>query len=831
MYNYNRNTWASKLVALLRGDARDAVMRLKPEDMGNYEIVKAALLNHFRLDADAYRQKFRTIKKGMEESFCQFLGRLRTCFARWCLAAGKDENNVEDVVDLMLQEQFFNGLTFDYVTEVKRSNPSTAREVAELATKYAAARKAGKDICSGRGNQFERAKKTQGPNIVVDVKSVVSEVGSREGHQSGPFNRGESRGDVKCFKCGKTGHMARHCKQLFRVQAVGCQGFKGRSSEVPTLCGPCARKPFNPRCIVEVNGQPVNALRDTGAEYVFVAKRLIPEEAYTGQTKNIMLADTRCRYTVPVAIIELKSPFVSGQIEVLVMNSPVEDVLIGEFVQRVGSPEWESVPVYAAQVAVGAVTTRGQEKQDRTVETLQVPGIELGLTATELISQQDEDPTLSKARKAVESKECITVRSGKVKFEKKKGILVRKFRDGELSATQVCVPKKLRTRVMSLAHDAPMAGHLATKKTVCRLSPHFYWPGMFGDIRRYCQSCIRCQKTCYKGKIKRVPMVKMPVIGVPFQRVGVDIIGPIKPRSESGKKFVLVMVDFATRYPEATPLKEITAKSVADALWVMWSRTGIPGEVLTDRGTQFMSKTMEEVYDLLAIKGLRTTAYHPQCNGLVERFNGTLKAMLRRLIGDKPKEWDRWIPALLFAYREVPQESTGFAPFELLYGRTVRGPLQLLKESWLHPEEPELKTVAEYVVKLKERITETCAIAERELEKASSRYKKYFDKGAKPRSFKEGSKVLVLRPTKNNRLELAWKGPYTVKERAGPVDYVVRVQGKEKRYHANLLKQFVERVETGVATIVLEDGEPEWDIASGRGRFSRTRGRWQRSRQ
>jgi len=103
----------------------------------------------------------------------------------------------------------------------------------------------------------------------------------------------------------------------------------------------------------------------------------------------------------------------------------------------------------------------------------------------------------------------------------------------------------------------------------------------------------------------------------------------------------------------------------------MFTRVGVPEEVLSDQGTQFLSAVMQEVSRLLSMTQLVTTPYHPMCNGLVERFNGTLKAILKRMCAEKPKDWDRYLPALLFAYREVPQESLSFSPFELLYGRTV----------------------------------------------------------------------------------------------------------------------------------------------------------------
>ena len=107
----------------------------------------------------------------------------------------------------------------------------------------------------------------------------------------------------------------------------------------------------------------------------------------------------------------------------------------------------------------------------------------------------------------------------------------------------------------------------------------------------------------------------------------------------------------------------------------------IPNEILTDQGSNFQSQLLRELYRLLHVDAIRTSPYHPQTDGLVERFNQTLKAMLKRTASEEGKDWDKLIPFLLFAYREVPQESTGYSPFELLYGRDVRGPLDIPKQA------------------------------------------------------------------------------------------------------------------------------------------------------
>ena len=267
---------------------------------------------------------------------------------------------------------------------------------------------------------------------------------------------------------------------------------------------------------------------------------------------------------------------------------------------------------------------------------------------------------------------------------------------------------------------------------------------------------------------------------------------------EAGHRYILTLVDYATRYPEAVPLKKITTEAVAEALLDIYSTVGIPEEVLTDQGTQFMSECMQEVSRLLSIKGLTSTPYHPICNGLVEKWNGTLKSMIKRLCQDQPKQWHRLINPVLFAYREVPQESTGFSPFQLLYGRSVRGPGTILKELWTKEVNiPEVKSSYEYVTELRERLEDSLKLAQEELEKSQKRYKRHYDRKAKPRRLEVGDRVLILLPTDSNKLLMQWRGPYTVESRVGANDYRVKMGSKTKTYHVNMLKKYISREPEG----------------------------------
>jgi transposase InsO family protein len=182
---------------------------------------------------------------------------------------------------------------------------------------------------------------------------------------------------------------------------------------------------------------------------------------------------------------------------------------------------------------------------------------------------------------------------------------------------------------------------------------------------------------------------------VPFKRVAKDLVGPLV-KTVRGHQYILVIVDDATRYLEAIPLRTAAAKGIARELFHLFSWVGI----LTDQGTAFMSRVMMDVCNLLRIKQVRTRVYHPQTDGLVERFVKTLKQMLKKVIERDRRNWDQVLPHLMFSVCEVPQASTGFSPFENLYGRRPRGLLDLAKEIWEEQPTP-LFSIVEHVEEMR----------------------------------------------------------------------------------------------------------------------------------
>lgn len=273
--------------------------------------------------------------------------------------------------------------------------------------------------------------------------------------------------------------------------------------------------------------------------------------------------------------------------------------------------------------------------------------------------------------------------------------------------------------------------------------------------------------------------------------------------------YLLTIVDYATRYPEAIPLSNIRAETVVDALIQVFARIGLPREIVHDQGTNFMSKVMKSICSRLHITQIATSARHQQTNGMTERFHGTLKNMMRSLTEDQMKHWDEYIPSFLFAYREVPCATTGYAPFELLYGRKIRGPLSILKDMWVSSDS-DPNDVVTHLLSMRKRIPKLLQDANENTRKSQKKMKKNYDKNATPREFKAGERVLVFLPEGPSKFDNKWQGPYVVKRRINRVNYEIELPDKCKSkriVHVNLCKIWYNREqETQISKCVYVTG-------------------------
>ena len=370
-----------------------------------------------------------------------------------------------------------------------------------------------------------------------------------------------------------------------------------------------------------VGGITVDTLCDSGCTGVVVKSNLVKPEQFTQKVYLCVLIDGTVK-KVPIAKVHIDTPFFVGETDAMVMESPIYPLVVGNILGARDvndpDPEWHCVREETKQV---------KEK-----------------TETVALMTRSQAEKLNKPTSPL-----------KVPSEIDLGLTSEEF-------------KQLQIRDNSLNKVWDLAKQNKTIKLRSGNETSYFVEK--GFLYRRIQS---------KGKQKVVKQLLIP------QKLRTKVLklahGPFSPITERRNRYILTMVDYATRYPEAIALPSIDTECVAEGLIEIFSRVGVPCEILSDRGSQFMSQVMQEVNRLLSVKHLVATPYHPQCNGLVEKFHFVLKSMLRKLCAERPKDWDRYLPAVLFAYREVPQASTGFSLFELLYGRTVRGPMNILMDS------------------------------------------------------------------------------------------------------------------------------------------------------
>ena len=358
---------------------------------------------------------------------------------------------------------------------------------------------------------------------------------------------------------------------------------------------------------------------------------------------------------------------------------------------------------------------------------------------------------------------------------------------------QIVVPPNCRADILQLAHATPMAGYLGVNKTYQRILNHFYWPGIKKDVKQFCKSCHECQVVGKPNQsIPVAPLKPIPVVEEPFSRVIVDCVGPL-PRTKAGNQYLLTIMCASTRFPEAIPLRNIKAKNIVRSLIKFFTLVGLPRSIQSDQGSNFMSSLFQQVMYQLGIKQFKSSAYHPESQGVLERFHQTLKNMMRIYCLKEEKEWDEGVHLLLFAVRESVQGSLGFSPFELLFGRVVHGPLKLLKETWL--TEDKQSNILDHVSDLHSKISMAAHLAKANLKNAQGRMKLWYDKHARSRMFEPENKVLVLLPIHHHPLQARYRGPYVTEKRLNEVHYVVYMPDRRKQRrvcHINMLKEYCE---------------------------------------
>lgn len=377
-------------------------------------------------------------------------------------------------------------------------------------------------------------------------------------------------------------------------------------------------------------------------------------------------------------------------------------------------------------------------------------------------------------------------------FELLEGILFKVDRGSKL----LMVPYSLVERILSLYHNETLSVHLSRDRMYNLLKNRFYWPRMRSDIADWVAACLTCNRVKPLRTVRNGLLV--PVVAEhPFEKVGMDIVGPIHV-SKSGSKYILVCVDYFTSWVEAAPMKTITAEEVVHTFFsLVIARHGCPKVVITDQGTQFTARVFAALCDQFQIKRELASAYHQQTNGKAERFIGYLKKTLSTVTKADQSNWDQLLDHCLLAYRASLNRILSDTHFFLIYGRDAILPQDLFirhhngRRIAVSDSDTELSV---YKAKLVETLKSAYKLLNEKKKEDQAKYKEYYDLFHQGVSFEIGQEVMLyVPPVKSGltaKLLAKWEGPFRISNKVNDVTYRVVNESKVVVAHVQRLRPY-----------------------------------------
>ena len=356
------------------------------------------------------------------------------------------------------------------------------------------------------------------------------------------------------------------------------------------------------------------------------------------------------------------------------------------------------------------------------------------------------------------------------------------------------VPGVMKEEVLRTSHDVPSSGHLGVKKTLHKVQQAFVWFKLKRDVMLYVQTCTQCNRS-KKTNYKQKHALGQYHASHPLDKVHIDLLGPF-PESKLGHNYILSIVDQFTKWVELVPVKTQTAEEVARAIVDNFiTKFGCPIEIFTDQGKCFESHLFAALCEVLNITKTRTTSYHPQSNGQVERFNSVILAMIRCTLGEEKDRWDEKLQQLAMAIRSTVSRTTGFTPNFLMFGRENILPTNLL--AGVESSQEKFDGHAEFVQRLIRSMEKAHDLARANIREAQSIQKRDYDMKLREETYQVGDLVYRLnlesKVGESNKLKDIYSGPYVVVKILTPVVTQVQKRDKVLNLHNNNLKRCRDR--------------------------------------
>lgn len=360
------------------------------------------------------------------------------------------------------------------------------------------------------------------------------------------------------------------------------------------------------------------------------------------------------------------------------------------------------------------------------------------------------------------------------KFVSEKGVLMRESGQGKV----LVIPKSERSHVLHELHETRFSGHLGSRKVLKKAQERFYWPGLTKDVKLYLQKCEICATRKDSPSNPTAPLQAVDVSCFsPWQRIAIDIIGPIQPVSDANNRFIVVCQDYFSKWIVVQAFRSVDTEVIMTFLMdQVMTKHGFVREIVSDQGSQFESLKFKQFLNTYGIRRLRTTPYHPQSD-LVERVNRTLLNMIRSFVDDEKKNWDADLQKLVFAYVTSYHEGIGTSPFEMLRGERAQLPIDVMYSDLKPPVALHRTVLFQKIADVRQNARIVAAYCAKNREKYYNRMKKV----KPPRVFRKGELIYWKKPTVkagiSPKLQPKWIGPFEIMCKLSDVTY--RIKGND----------------------------------------------------